>query len=404
MNKADFKIFENQPNLIYLDNAATTQKPQIVIDSMLDFYQNSNANVHRGIYALSEKATEQYEKARQTVADFISAKQNEIIFTSGTTHSLNLVADSIAQVVINNPGDAIVVSQMEHHSNLIPWQIAAKKHNAELVFSKLTERYELNQKFLHQLFKIYNVKILAITAMSNTLGTIVPLKDIVNFVRKNSPQTIIVVDAAQAIAHQPFNVKELDVDFLAFSGHKMFGPTGIGVLYGKSSLLEVMPPFMTGGGMIQTVEQLNSTWDKPPHKFEAGTPNIAGAIGLAAAINYLSEIGYTQIAAHEQDLSNYLLEQFKKLEQIQLYGPITVRQRGPVFSFNLAKMHAHDLAQILDQDHIAIRAGHHCTQILMREVLKVPATARVSLSIYNTKQDIDLLITALKKATHFFEK
>lgn len=397
MNKSDFPIFITYPELVYLDSAATSQKPRQVIDALSNFYETSNANVHRGIYALSEKATAGYEQARETVAKFIGAESREIVFTSGTTESLNMLAYSL-------PVDSgtILVGEMEHHSNILPWQQLALRKGLQLKYVGMGQDFRLDLQQLRQLLQENEVKILALTHMSNTMGTINPLEQIVPMVREIRPECMIVVDAAQSVPHFPVDVKKLDVDFLVFSGHKMLGPTGIGVLYGKAKHLEGMEPFMTGGGMISKVEREHSLWAEIPHKFEAGTPPIAEAFGLKAAIDYLNMVGQQALQEHETELTAYFLDAIKSASNLTFYGPDTAAERGAVFSFNINNIHPHDLAQVLDEETIAVRAGHHCNQILMREVLEIPATVRASLYLYNEKSDIDKLIMGLEKAKNKF--
>lgn len=397
MNKNDFPIFTTYPELVYLDSAATSQKPQMVIDALTDFYTKTNSNVHRGLYKLSEAATQTYEAARQTTADFVGAKAEEIIFTSGTTQGINMVALGFGPQVIK--ADEIILSTlMEHHSNILPWQLLAKNSGAKIDYVSLTPDFRLDLADLEKKLTGGKVRFFALTHMSNVLGTINPVKEIISLVRRLSPETIIAVDAAQSVPHFKVDVKDLDVDFLTFSGHKMFGPTGIGVLYGKQENLEFFEPYFRGGGMIKKVERESATWEDLPAKFEAGTPDIAGAIGLAAAIKYIQSLGWEKIISHETELLNYALEKLREVPGLSLFGPATSEGRGGVISINLENIHAHDLAQILDESNVAVRAGHHCNQLLMREVLDIPATARISLHIYNTNEDIDRLTAALKSA------
>ncbi|MEI7579779.1 MAG: SufS family cysteine desulfurase [bacterium] len=402
--KNQFPIFKNYPELIYLDNAATTQKPNVVIEKELEFYQKYNANIHRGIYTLSEKATNLFETARNKVAKFINALPEEIIFTSGTTESINLIAQMLPEKLFfpENEDEVILTTVMEHHSNLLPWQRLTTRPNVRIEYLELLDNFQLNKKLLHEKFKNFNIKVLAITQMSNVLGTINPIKEIVQFVRKNSPQTIIVMDAAQSIAHLSIDVRDLDIDFLAFSGHKMYGPTGIGVLYGKKYLLGVLDPVKRGGGMINKVTKFAATWTTAPEKFEAGTPNIAGAIGLGAAIDFITAIGIDQIQIIENNLSQYFLSRVTELPQLKLFGPTDWKHRGSVFSLGIEKIHPHDIAELLSQDNIAVRAGHHCAQVLMHDVLKVPGTTRVSLSIYNSEAEIEQFFAVMKKIATIF--
>jgi len=404
MNKSDFTIFKNHPNLVYLDNSATTQKPAQVIDRINKFYNFENANVGRGLYPLSMTATDEYEKARKIIAKFINADDREIIFTSGTTDSINKIANMVAPLVFlnENQDETIMATEVEHHSNLLPWQQLAKKHNKRFILAKILKNYSIDKKHLHSLFKKHNVKIFAITHISNVTGTINPIKELVSFIRKNSPQTLIILDAAQSIAHIPVDVKNLDVDFLAFSGHKIYGPTGIGVLFMKKYLQKILNPTVFGGGMINKVEKQSSTFKISPEKFEAGTPNIAGAIGLASAIEYVLNIGFKQIQAHENELTTYFLEKAKDLDDLIIYGSLKpdINKRAGIFSFNYKNIHSHDLTDILGNNNIAMRAGHHCAQILVREVLNVSSTTRVSFGIYNDKSDIDLFFKELSKVSN----
>lgn len=398
MNKKDFPLFDNHSDLVYLDSAATSQKPNTVIARIKDFYENTNANVHRGIYKLSESATEEYEEARSIVASFINAESDEVVFTSGTTQSINTLSYGLQEFsILNGNQDTILLTEMEHHSNIVPWQQLAKRTGAHIEYVRLTDDFRIDQKDLHKKFKQFNVKIIAITHMSNTLGTINPIKQITQFIRKNSAQTMIVVDGAQYIPHNLVDVKDLDVDFYTFSGHKMFGPTGIGVLYGKNYLLQRFEPVYTGGGMIQKVNRESSTWAEGPEKHEAGTPNIAGAIGLAEAIKYINKIGYDAIKEHEGELLEYFLEKLQQHPELMLYGSMNTKDRGTVFSLKLEDVHAHDFAQLLDEENIAVRAGHHCNQILMQDVLNVAATVRASFCLYNDKTDIDKFFSAVTK-------
>ena len=396
----DFPILKrsvyDQP-LIYLDNAATTQKPQQVIEAITNYYQDYNANVYRGIHTLSGESTEVFDSVRQQVADFIGAKEKEeIVFTSGTTASINDCARSLSFLI--EEGDEILLTAMEHHSNIIPWQQLAKEKGAHLRYAELTADGEMDlEDFKEKLTS--NTKIVAFTHVSNTLGTINPVKKMTQLAHEVG--AIVVVDGAQAVSHFQIDVEELDVDFYAFSAHKMYGPTGIGVLYGKRKWLEAFNPANFGGEMIEYVGENESTWAAIPHKFEAGTPNISGVIGLGAAIRYIENIGLKNIEAYEQKLTNYLLAQLEELEWVQVYGPLASQSRSGVVMFNLEDVHSHDLATALDLDGIAIRAGHHCAQILMRR-LGIVASARASLCFYNSKEEIDQFIQSLTRAKEFF--
>lgn len=400
--KTHFPILEQSVNghpLVYLDNAATSQKPKVVIDTLETYYQTFNANPHRGVHTLGVKATDAYEGAREKVKTFINAKETaEIIFTRGTTTSLNLVAQSYVREFLKE-GDEILITQMEHHSNLIPWQQVAKKIGAILKYIPLSldGTIDLNDVKRSLTSK---TKFISITHVSNVLGTINPIKEIVTLAHKQG--AIVCVDAAQSVSHQKVDVQDLDCDFLAFSGHKMLGPTGIGVLYGKKRLLEKMPPTEYGGEMIDFVGLYDSTWKELPWKFEGGTPIVAGAIGLGSAIDFLQQFDLESIRLHEKNLVNYALEQLSSMKGISIYGPHSPEQRGGLVTFNVDNVHPHDLATVLDQEGIAIRAGHHCCQPLMKW-LNVSATARASFSIYNTEEDIDSLINGIKKAKVYFE-
>lgn len=397
----DFSILHQSVNdepLVYLDNAATTQKPQAVLDKVLAYYEYANANVHRGVHTLSDRATTQYEQSRETVRQFINAKDaSEVIFTRGTTTSLNWVAKNLGTHILTEE-DEILISYMEHHSNIIPWQQIAKATGATLRYIELTEDGRLDMEDARQ--KINSkTKILSITHVSNVLGVVNPIKELANLVHEQGG--VIVVDGAQAVPHMTVDVQELDVDFYAFSGHKMCGPTGIGVLYGKRKWLEAIEPIEFGGEMIQVVDLQASTWADIPHKFEAGTPNIAGAIGLAAAIDYLEDIGMDQIYNHERRLVEYTLEKMRQIEGLSIYGPTDARLRSGVITFNIDGVHPHDVATAMDMEGVAIRAGHHCAQPLMN-YMKQPATARASFYLYNTKADADKLIEAIQKTKEFF--
>lgn len=396
MNKKDFPIFDNHPDLIYLDSAATSQRPKQVIKSLTDFYEKENANIHRGVYTLSEQATENYKKAREKIAQFLNANSNEIIFTRNTTESLNLLTNTI-KPLLGEGRDEILLTEMEHHSNLIPWQQFAKTNNMKLKFIPITENYELDYEKARELIN-EKTALVSLTHMSNVFGTINDIKQILDLAKTNNALTII--DAAQSISHMKIDVKQLDCDFLAFSSHKMLGPTGIGILYGKEKHLEKIQPFLFGGGMINTVSYEDATWADLPEKFEAGTQNIAESLALGTAIDYLEEIGFNKIQEYEKEITQYTLEQLSKLENIEIYNP-GIEKSSAIISFNLKDIHSHDVATILNENNIAIRAGHHCCMPLMKK-LNVPGTCRVSLSIFNTKEDIDKLIEALKKCQEIF--
>jgi len=393
--REDFPIFtERDDNFVYLDSSATTLKPQTVIDAVADYYSKYSANVHRSIYSIGEKATEKYEGSRSKVAKLINANSNSIIFTRGTTESINLVAYTWAR---NNlkPGDEILLTEMEHHSNLIPWQICSQETGAVLKFIPFNEDGTLDLSDPEKWFT-NKTKLVAVIHQSNVFGTVNPIKDIIKLAKGVGAVTLI--DAAQSVPHQKVDIQDLDCDFLAFSGHKMLGPTGVGVLYGKPEILEEMPPFMGGGEMIRTVSLNESTWNDIPWKFEAGTPNIAQAIGLGSAIDYINEIGLDKIHEHEQDILTYALEKMQKIPEVNIYG--SADERGAVISFNLKNIHPHDLSQLLDNDGIAIRAGHHCAQPIMKK-LGVSATGRASFYLYNSKEDVDRLCESLVKTVKF---
>ncbi|MDG4477565.1 cysteine desulfurase [Streptococcus parasuis] len=388
--------FVNDEPLVYLDNAATTQKPQQVLDVLADYYQRDNANVHRGVHTLSERATARYEAARQTVADFIHAKSSkEILFTRGTTTSLNWVAQFAREIL--QPEDEIIISVQEHHSNIIPWQQACQQTGAQLRYVYLRDG-EIDVEHLKSLLSS-KTKFVSIAHISNVLGAIAPIKQIATLVHEVG--AYLVVDGAQSTPHIAIDVQELDVDFFAFSGHKMLGPTGIGVLYGKEEILNQMSPVEFGGEMIDFVYEQSATWKELPWKFEAGTPNIAGAIGLAAAIDYLNQIGMDRVREHEEELITYLWPKLKAIPGLTIYGSQDVAKRTGLVAFNLDQLHPHDVATALDYEGVAVRAGHHCAQPLLK-YLQVPATVRASFYIYNTKADCDKLVEALIKTKEFF--
>ena len=396
--RQDFPVLDQQIKgrpLIYLDNAATTQKPQFVIDAISEFYSNSNANVHRGAHTLSDKATEQFEKARISVQHFVNAKHcHEIIWTRGTTEAINMIASGLAQSHLK-PGDEIIISAMEHHANIVPWQMAAQRSGAKIVVAPINDKGELNFSIYKELLNT-KTAIVAMTHVSNALGTINDVKEILHCAQQVG--AITVIDGAQAIGHDRVDVQKLDCDFYVFSGHKLFGPTGIGVLFGKEDRLEQLPPFQTGGEMIQTVTFQEATWNVLPYKFEAGTPNIAGAIGLSAAIDYLNGIDRAGALAHEQRLMDYCLELSKDMDDITLYG--TAKNKMAIFSFLLGDAHPSDVGTLLNQQGVAVRTGHHCTMPLMNE-LGIPGTVRASFSMYNTEEEVAMLFAALTKVRTF---
>ncbi|HEM5154372.1 TPA: cysteine desulfurase [Streptococcus suis] len=397
--RKDFSILDqvvNDEPLVYLDNAATTQKPQQVLDVLADYYQKDNANVHRGVHTLSERATARYEAARQKVADFIQAKSSkEILFTRGTTTSLNWVAQFAREIL--QPDQEVIISVQEHHSNIIPWQQACQQTGAKLRYVTLKDG-ELDMDHLRSLLSS-KTKFVSLAHVSNVLGSVAPIGEIAELVHQVG--AYLVVDGAQSVPHMAVNVQELDVDFYAFSGHKMLGPTGIGVLYGKEELLNRMSPVEFGGEMIDFVYEQSATWKELPWKFEAGTPNIAGAIGLGAAIDYLTEIGMDAIQAHEAELVDYVFPKLQAIPGLTIYGSQDLSKRTGVIAFNLDDLHPHDVATALDYEGVAVRAGHHCAQPLLR-YLQVPATVRASFYIYNTKADCDKLVEAIIKTKEFF--
>jgi len=397
--KKDFPVLNqivNDEPLVYLDNAATTQKPLKVLAAIKDYYENDNANVHRGVHTLAERATEKYEAAREKVRQFINAKSTkEVLFTRGTTTSINWVAQFAGQIL--KTGDEIVISIMEHHSNIVPWQEVAKKTGAILKFVYLKDDQldmdDLRKKITNQ------TKFVSIAHVSNVLGTINPVEEITKIAHEHG--AYMVVDGAQSTPHMAIDLQKMDVDFFAFSGHKMMGPTGIGVLYGKEELLNQFEPVEFGGEMIDFVYESHSTWTELPWKFEAGTPNIAGAIALGAAIDYIQELGIDQIHQHEIELIDYLMPKLQEIEGLKIYGPKDNVKRGGLIAFNIEGLHPHDVATALDMEGVAVRAGHHCAQPLLN-YLETPATARASFYLYNTKADCDKLVEALKKTKEFF--
>ena len=392
--KSDFPIFEGS-DLVYLDNAATTQKPQSVLDSINSSYTESNANVHRALYSLGAKATEKYEGARKKISAFIGANSsNEIIFTSGATESLNLLAYSLGNDI--NPGDEILISEMEHHSNIIPWQQLAKRTGSIIRYIPITDDGELDLSQSDSLFNV-KTKIVSVTHISNVLGTVNPIKKISSLAHQCG--AVLIIDGAQGAAHKKIDVKNLGCDFYAFSGHKMLGPTGSGVLWGKYELLDKMDPFMGGGEMIDKVTMTTATWNETPYKFEAGTPNFIQAIGLGAAVDYLENIGMSNITNHEKQLTNYCLDKLHKVENLKIHG--SAKSRIGVISFNIKNIHPHDLAQFLNEYNIAVRVGHHCAQPLLSK-LNETATARLSTYLYNDEQDIDKLCKALNEIISYF--
>ena len=401
--KADFPILARKVNghsLVYLDNAATTQKPMAVIEAMVNFYENHNANVHRGVHTLSEEATGLYESARKTVARFIgAASTRQVVFTRGTTDSLNMIAQGLSAHLLEENAE-ILLTEMEHHSNLVPWQMAARARGASLRYVRVGGDGLLDEDDFQRCLE-RRPKIVALTYVSNVLGTINPLQRLI--AECHQVGAIVVVDAAQAVQKIPLNVAELDCDFLAFSGHKVYGPGGIGVLYGRESLLRAMEPPWGGGGMILSVSREGSEWGEIPWKFEPGTPNVAGAVGLAAALDYLERLDLALIRERERELTAHMLKALAKISAVAVFGLPAGEGRSGVVSFNLQGVHPHDVAEVLDETGVAVRGGHHCCQVLM-ERLGVPATTRASLALYNTVQDVERLVEGLGRARRLFTR
>jgi cysteine desulfurase/selenocysteine lyase len=399
--RADFPVLAREIHpgvpLVYLDSTATSQKPSVVLDAMDGFYRCCNANIHRGVHTLAEEATEAYENARQRVADFIgSPAARQVIFTRNTTEAINLVAYTWGRANLK-PGDVVILTEMEHHSNLVPWHILAAEKNLRLEFIPVTDEGLLDLDIFQELLRL-QPKLVAFTHVSNVLGTINPAVEIIR--QAHAVGAVVLVDGAQSVPHRPVNVQTLDCDFLAFSAHKMCGPTGIGVLYGRKELLEAMPPFLGGGDMIKRVHLRSFTPNELPHKFEAGTPAIAEAVGLGAAVSYLNSIGMDIIATHEQEIVAYALERLEEIPGISVFGP-SAKYKGGVASFMLKDVHPHDIAQILDGQGVAIRAGHHCAMPL-HEKFGIPATARASFYLYNTKEEVDKLVEGIYKVKLVF--
>lgn len=397
--REDFPILKTKVRgkpLVYFDNAATTQKPRQVIERIKKYYEEENSNVHRGVHFLSEVATREYETARETIRKFINAESSEeIIFTKGTTEAINLIANSFGKTFINE-NDEIIISEMEHHSNIVPWQLLREERKAIINVIPFDDNGDL---ILDDFEKVFNerTKLVSIVHVSNSLGTVNPIKKIIEIA--HSFAVPVLIDGAQSIMHNKIDVQDLGCDFFVFSGHKIYGPTGIGVLYGKRDLLEQMKPYQGGGDMIRSVTFQKTTYNDLPYKFEAGTPNIEGAIGLMASIEYLNGIGIDQIASYENELLNYATEKISQIPQVKIIG--TAKEKGPIISFVLENIHPHDIGTILDYEGIALRTGHHCTQPVM-EHFKIPATTRASFSFYNTKEEIDLLIQGIQKVIKVF--
>ncbi len=402
--KKDFPIFKNQPHLVYLDSTATSLKPRSVIEKLVEYYSSYSANIFRGVYKISEKATQEYEKTREVVAEFINARPEEVVFTRNTTESINLLAYALGRKIIEK-GDEIVTTIMEHHSNFVPWQVLAQETGALLKIIDINQDGYLNiqnSKVKNQKVSLKNIitkktKILTLTYVSNVLGVVNPIKEIVKEARKINPKIIVIVDAAQAAPHKKIDLFDLNVDFLAFSSHKMLGPTGVGVLWGRKKLLDEIFPFLYGGEMIEEVYLDKSFFKKPPHKFEAGTPSIGEVIAFKEAVKYLKNIGMENIASYEKKLVSYLLERLTlEFPEIKIVGPQDVNNRGGLVAFSFSKYHPHDVASILDEKNIAVRAGHHCAMPLHHR-LNLEATVRVSFYLYNDENDIDQLISGLKE-------
>lgn len=402
--RKDFPILQrkvrNDKNLVYFDNAATTQKPIQVINTITEFYTNHNSNIHRAVHALAEEATEAYETSRDKIAKFLNIKdRQEIVFVRGTTEAINLVAYAWGRQNIQE-GDIIVTTEYEHHSNIVPWQLLTQEKHAKLEYIAVDDNGELILEQLDQVLASGKVKLVAVSQMSNVLGTITDVATLVDKCKKAGVRVLI--DGAQSVPHMKVDLDSLGCDFFAFSAHKMLGPTGVGVLWAKKELLEQMAPFHGGGDMIREVHKYETTWNDLPYKFEAGTPNIADVIGFAAAIDYLNEIGMDYVRAHEIEITKYALDKLSKIPGIKIYGTSDISKRGGVISFNFADIHPHDLATIIDEDGIAIRSGHHCAQVLM-EKLDIAATSRASFYIYNTKEEVDVLINSLSRAARLFK-
>ena len=397
--KEDFPIFKNR-DIAYLDSGATAQKPQIVIDAINNFYDKFNANPHRGAYTLSVEATAVYEDTRAKIAKFINAKHpEEIIFSKNASESLNLLAYSYGLDNLKK-GDDVVISIMEHHSNLVPWQFVTQKTGSELKYMYINDEFELSKEEIES--KITdNTKIVGITHVSNVLGTINNVKEIIKYAHKKG--AVVIVDASQSIPHMKIDVQDLDADFLVFSGHKMFAPLGIGVLYGKRELLNKMNPFLMGGDMIEYVYEQKTTFAPLPNKFEAGTQNVEGVVGLGAAIDYINSIGYDKIQEHDREIVEYAREKLSKLDYLDIYMTPNVENHSAVISFNIKGVHPHDVASILDSENVCVRSGNHCAQPLMR-FLGIDSTCRASFYIYNTKEDVDRLVAGIEKAYKMFEK
>ena len=405
--REDFPILKRKvsggKSLVYLDNAATTQKPLAVINAIHDYYMNYNSNIHRAVHQLAEEATLEFEKTREKVAEFINARSTEeIVFTRNATEAINLVAYSWGRTNVKKE-DRIVITELEHHSNIVPWQILTSEKGAKLDYVGTDDNGYLKlQEYMNYLesSKKKKVKLVSVSHMSNVLGTIVPVNDMIKMSHEKGIPVLI--DAAQSVPHMPVDVQKMDCDFMAFSAHKMLGPTGVGILYVKKEILEKMPPFIGGGDMIKEVHKYETRYNDLPYKFEGGTPNIADVIGFAAAIDYLNKLGMDKVREHEAELTEYALDIITKVKGVTLYGPRNTEDRGGVISFNIGDIHPHDLATIMNDHGVAIRSGHHCAQVLM-ERLDVAATSRASFYIYNTKEEIDIFVSALEEARRIFK-
>ena len=401
--RQDFPIFTHKMNrdksLVYLDNAATTQKPQSVIDATHNYYANYNSNIHRAVYQLAEEATLEYEKTREKITKFINARStDEIVFTRNATEAINLVSHSWGHENLRK-GEKVVISEIEHHSNIVPWQILTQGKGAKLEYIGVDDGGYLDIETYERLLQSHKVKLVSLSHVSNVLGTIVPIDEVIKMAhRMDIP---VLVDGAQSVPHMPVNVQEMDCDFMAFSAHKMLGPTGVGVLYAKKEILDEMPPFIGGGDMIKEVHKHETIYNELPYKFEGGTPNIAGVIGFGAAVDYLTKIGMDKVREHEIDVTNYTINAITGIKGVTLYGPHNASHRGGVVSFNISDIHPHDLATIMNEHGIAIRSGHHCAQVLMKR-LDVAATSRASFYIYNTKEEVDTFINVLEEAKRVF--
>jgi cysteine desulfurase / selenocysteine lyase len=394
------RVLRGNRRLVYLDNAATTQKPLSVIDAISNYYKNHNSNIHRGVHQLAEEATIQYESTREKIRKFINARsRDEIVFTRNTTEAINLIAYSWGSRNIGR-NDCILITEFEHHSNIVPWQMLAQEKNCKLEYVGMDERGHFNLAEYQEMINRNKVKLVSVSQMSNVLGTIVPMDRIMKLAHEKGIP--VLVDAAQSVPHMAVDVQEMDCEFLAFSAHKMLGPTGVGVLYVKREILMAMRPFLGGGDMIKEVDKYETSYNELPYKFEAGTPNIADVVGFGASIDYLNRIGMAAVRTHEINLVRYAMERMMDIGGLTIYGPLQPTARGGVIAFNLGDIHPHDLATIMDDRGIAIRSGHHCAQILMRR-LQVSATSRVSFYIYNNKEEIDLFVEALNDARRLFK-